>query len=268
MLVAAVTLLAGCATRHVAHTATTEERAASFAAFAALRVSGQPLEDFLVQRSAVLVGGAQIAFDVSAAGPKAVSYRVVGPHHFGISTATAVDRRGYFLTTAHSITAGPLYLVYSTGEGLRVAEPRVVWRGDPDAGPDLALLCIDRPVERVFEWADGFRANDGVVEVGPNFETPLSFAIDCFGGRAVQTVRRAFRDGEVNGSILLHTAPGHPGDSGGPLATKDGRLLAIAVGGLNRFNPWRMSFENLHRAHRPDLGWLRRTIERDFAGAR
>jgi S1-C subfamily serine protease len=242
-VLAASLATAGC----VNHISTTAERAASFSPYAQREIGTANVRDFLLSRSALLVVGDPAA--------PAIGY------------ATAIDRRGYFLTAAHCVADDVAHVTVSRVGDERHLEPvQVIWRGDLDRHqPDVAILYDPNPLEASFEWASRINPDDVVFSVGPNYERdhggPL--AVACFAGRVVGSAEPA----ELMPAVrrIVHTAPLHPGDSGGPLVTSDGRLLGINVESEARLKLPDLSVTLRGRAYRPDLGWLRRLIDDDYA---
>lgn len=141
---------------------------------------------------------------------------------------------------------------------------RVVWSGNARReGDDLAVLAIDRPVAAHFAWSDGIPAGEPVVGAGPDYDHTAPLGLGLFSGTTLNAAPSA--PGAAAGRAVFHTGPVHLGDSGGPLATAGGRLIAINVGDIHELNVFRLSYRKASRAHRPDLDWLRRVIEQDFA---
>jgi hypothetical protein len=67
---------------------------------------------------------------------------------------------------------------------------------------------------------------------------------------------------------IRHNAPLREGDSGGPLADVDGRLIGINVKAGRIFSPLHLLGRKVGVAERPDLAWLRQLIERHAAPAK
>ncbi|MGH7997485.1 MAG: S1 family peptidase [Opitutaceae bacterium] len=261
-------LPSGCA--HFAPTAA--ERSATFGEFANARVGSEKLEDYIKRRVGFVSAGLVLTRIAEMPGG---SLRFQGyslEKTFNIGTATAIDRRGYFLTASHVVTKGPVYVGWLEpavhGEPvLRDCPARVVWRGDVRRGePDIALLCVDCPLPAAFTWAAGLRRGERVISAGLDYgdekrpESDLSVTI--LGG----VIKRAPDRGPPPGGriTILHTTPVHEGDSGGPLADLNGRLIAVNDGYAYVF-PYLPLFHTYRAySHRPNLGWLRGRIDRDL----
>ncbi len=258
-LVLGLLLLGGC----IHEPSTTRERAASFAAFAGQRVGAERLQDFVIQRTALLIGGLDPSA-VSALPVESVASALKEVHgRYAIGSAAAIDARGYFLTAAHCLDWQPLHVLYAHNGGVAVSAARVVWHGDASVeGGDLAVLAIDQALDRHFSWAEQITAGEPVIGVGPNYDYSGHFGIGCFSGVALKF--EAHTAGIPSGSTVFHSAPMHLGDSGGPLTTTDGRLVAINVGDIHELNLLRFAYRRASRAHRPDLEWLRALVEADF----
>ncbi|MDO8545401.1 MAG: serine protease [Opitutaceae bacterium] len=258
----ALALLGGCVS-----SPSSAERAASFQPFASRRVGAEPLQDFLTQRTAVLIGGMP-ADAVSTVCTESVASALKAVHgRYAVGSATAIDARGYFLTAAHCLEWQPLHVVRADGARIRLSMARVVWRGDPSAeGGDLAVLAIDESLRGHFSWADPVEAGEPVVGVGPNYDAAADFGLGCFSGRTLKLEKHA--EVEPRGTTVFHSGPMHLGDSGGPLATTGGQLIAVNVGDIHELNLLRLSHEKASRAHRPNLEWLRQLVERDVSSAR
>ena len=205
----------------------------------------------------VLTGhGLRVTSDPSRAAPTAA-------RHYGLvrspgatldrGCATAVDARGYYLTAAHVVGTDPLWVIVGGGES--PARPaRVVYRGDADF--DVAVLSVGRPIDGAFRWAAAGEPGVGsaVVEVGPTDLTDAGrIGMQVFAGRVEATAREAGVDGRYE--LVDTSLPARPGDSGGPVLTPAGSLVAIMVRG----HP----FSTTTTALRPDPAWLRDVIDGD-----
>ena len=251
--------VAGCS-----HAITPQERAASFAAHTAAQIDGQPGRDYLLARIAILVGGAQVrSLEGTDDAPEKIELGVQERTRLGFGSATVIDARGYLLTAAHCVTTEPVYLFFSehrtTGKFERA---RVVWRGDPDKREtDVAILRIPHRLDAVLGWASDFKTGDAVLTAGLDYDEASNFEPGCVAGTVTKIDRRARAVPAFE--FVYHETPLHGGDSGGPLTTTDGKLIGINTGaGSLRIGPFRWL---VARAERPDVAWLRRVIEDDYA---
>jgi S1-C subfamily serine protease len=236
-------------------------RDASFSPYADAKVGQVSMREFLRARSAVVFEGDQLSF-----GTNSQMFRIKGTI-FGIGSAAAIDRRGYFLTAAHCVEKGT-FLIVSKDKGQVQARPaRVVWRGDESKKqPDLALLQVPFPLQDVFQWTPAFTNGERIVAAGINVLSNAVITNQCMAGKILRL--------DTGSATVLphyicisHDAPLHSGDSGGPLVSTDGRLVGInsdAVIGRPRWLSF--SVETLSSdAERPDLEWLGQLIEQDAA---
>jgi S1-C subfamily serine protease len=248
-------LCAGCV-----HDSTTAQRDNSFLPYAGAKVGDAGLREFLIARSGVLVVGKQLVVADSGAGNRSPS---IHGQISGVGTAAAIDRRGYFLTAAHCVKNGPVWLLFPGNGGVEARLVRVVWRGDRSKNqPDLAVLAVSPPLQDVFEWTPACTNGDSVVAVGISPVSARLIKTQCMAGKVLSVA--AEENAVSRHTTISHSAPLRRGDSGGPLATADGRLIGINVSfeaGLQ----WKsLSLEPLSgEAQRPDIKWLRQTIEHD-----
>ena len=249
-------LSGGCA-----HYNTPAIRDASFLPYASAKVGQVSLREFLRARSAVVFESDQLSFGTNS-------------RHFwlrgtvlGMGSATAIDRRGYFLTAAHCVQKGPFLLLFFDKGQPQVRPARVVWRGDDSQKqPDLALLQVPFPLQDVFGWTPTFTNGERIVAAGVNVLPDHVMKSQCMAGKILrldtgsETVLPHY-------ICISHDAPLGPGDSGGPLVSTDGRLVGInsdVVIGRPRWLSF--SVETLSSdAERPDLEWLSQLIQQDAA---
>jgi len=239
LLALASALCGGCA-----HRVTTEERRASFAAYTDRRIGSETLAAYVLRRTALLVNP-------------------VG----GVACATAIDGRGYLLTAAHCVGEEPVRLIVFRGRPHAVVETaRVVWKGDLSKGePDLAVLHVPRGLGWTFSWAETVRAGEPIVVCGPDYDPGIArrYILDAIAGK-ITTPPEPPDSGTMVGRFL-HDAPVHPGDSGGPVATLDGRLAGINFATARRVLLPALGWRVGTYAHRPDLEWLEQIIAADVA---
>lgn len=254
-------LLAGCRSSDVR---TDAERTRSVQGVLATRIAGRPLDVYLKQRTAVLISGSLLVSTAWSNGQQlTVGFQgsrdavLDGPAH-----AVAIAADGYFLTAAHCLHPGHLnYLAYWDGSRAKIAPARTVFH-DQERTPDrdVAILHVDAELPCIFEWctADVLAAGTAVVAVGHSdlsfvSDSTLRLSQECFAGRmaAVRTLPTDFL--EVRSQI-----PARRGDSGGPLATVDGTLIAVHSQGHS--GPF-SSFTSI--ALRPDPAWVERILQTD-----
>ena len=185
----------------------------------------------------------------------------------GGGTATPITQDGYFLTNAHVVDEedAVFYLWGHTDKGMSLSKARVVWKGDHGHNdlPDLALLHADvRPKGHFpFERGELPPVGDRIITGGYGGLTP-----DQSGGKMlIHGIWRKW-DNDARWRAFVHDAALHPGDSGGPVTSRDGELVGInsqLFGGLR----WpRGRLENYRaRALQPDPEWLSRLIAADRA---
>ena len=241
-----VAFLAGCAHRRLP---TTAERNLSFAPYENTQIDSLPARSYVARRTAMLFAGANVTTGDPAA-PETLHLRLSGRGRYSSSTATAIDRRGYFLTTGHSVERSPLFVIYFDGGGMSLAPARVVWRGHYEQHqPDLAVLHIDRPLPEAFTWTNRYQAGNRLLAAGPEYDRPEIRNLVCFAGELLRVVEHP--DNNPPRTSIFHSAPVHPGDSGGPLTTTDGRLVAINIGNETKSEFSVLSSRTASRAHRP-----------------
>jgi S1-C subfamily serine protease len=243
------------------HPVTTPDRRASFAPHAAREVSGVPLRDFLLERTAILVGGPGVTLRPGVQRPRLQLAGEAGGEPW-IGSAVVIDPRGYLLTAGHCITGATTHLVWNSRDtALRVERARVVWRGDDRQGdPDLAILRVAHAPAAAFAWTGEVQPGEAVVAVGVDYEPSREIEADCVAGAITRIQERVTARASAH---IFHDAPLHAGDSGGPLTTPDGRLIGINTG-AGSLQVWPFSWR-VARAERPDLTWLQRVIDDDFA---
>jgi len=249
---------AGCV-----HYSTPAERNASFSAYKDVKVAEESLRAYLITRSGILLEAENL--NTTSRGTYSVRFPTKNALSYG--TAAAIDKRGYFLTAAHCVEKGQVWLAFLRDGKLRVDHARIVWRGDfKKRDPDLAILCVSHPIDQTFQWAAGFTNGSPVVGVGLRVEDhPRNLQPQCMAGRVLK-VSGALGKDSLYYSVVSHSSPLRHGDSGGPLTLTDGRLLGINVIASPGFQWNHLSFAiEYGEAHRPDLVWLRKVIETDAA---
>jgi S1-C subfamily serine protease len=237
---------------------TLAEQDASFRPFAATRVGDVDLERFLRQRTGPLFCGADVRPVTATAGEVVVQL----DFDYG-GSAVVLSADGYLLTAAHCIHERPGIGIVAA-EGFRVLPARVVWKGAYPAVEDLdlALIHVDATLRHAFAWA-------GEPEIAP--DTPLVAAgylyakgegdlhLTVAGGKALAAPRDSVIAGdEPRVAVIEHSVPVTRGDSGGALATLEGRLVGINVCVATSPDGARTNI-----ALRPDPAWIAARIEQD-----
>jgi S1-C subfamily serine protease len=203
------------------HRPTSLERRASGQAWFSREVEQQALLDYVRQRTAVLI-----------------------TPWGGIGCASAIDARGYFLTSAHGLADGSEVLLVRFPGGPEVEPERaqVVWLGGVErGGPDLALLRVKRSLSAVFAWSPAPAVGATVFVMGsqPHADPGPPATLLPLSGRLSRVSVEIFQEG---GWRIEHDAPLRPGDSGGPVVDSAGRLAAV-------------SYATARRVILPGVGW-------------
>ena len=254
-------LIAGCN-----HVSTTAEREQSFRPYDALKIDGEPSRDFLGARYGALIGGVshmEISRD-SAGRATSINFDYSKSDGLGFGSAAAIDRRGYFLTAAHCVPKGSVYVAYGRDKTRpRIAKARVVWSGRAmQMGEDLAVLKVPYRLDAALEWSDDVRPEEAILTAGLNYPPhQLDFDFGFAAGKISKVVPHAAST--PTSKIVYHSSPTHGGDSGGPAIDAHGRLIGIVTqGGMLKFGPFSAA---LSIAERPDPAWLRALVDDDFA---
>ena len=201
-------------------------------------MDGVPIADFLTARTV------KMAIEPKPSG-------VDGVYQAGGATAAPISADGYMLTAAHVLGETPIFVQLP---GSNVAHDlRVVWNGFDEVDEfDLALIHVTTHSTKWFEFAPDAALGDGLRVVSAGVSVPkLVFASG--------SLTEAFTPGDGIASIVRHSTPLRNGDSGGPLITLDGKLVAINYGSLNL----PLGGQLVSKAMRPNLAWLNEIIERD-----
>jgi len=245
-------LILGCG-----HLATPQEKEASFQAFADVKVGRVPIRDYLEERSAILVAGAEPS-DVEIHNDEVgVRLKPVSPDgKVDFASASALTDDGYFLTAGHCVHRVPVFLIVPTNEGPRTFLCRIVWQPPKDFEYcDFSIVKINPGESELatFDLASDAEVNEGdpVVTTGANGEAA---------GHLLHTLTNNAdpAHGLPLFYALVHDAPLNRGDSGGPLTTLNGKLIGIQVLVRGFYIGPSQAI-----ALRPDPHWLMDTIEAD-----
>lgn len=153
--------------------------------------------------------------------------RVIGSGFF-------IDKRGYLLTNYHVIQSevDPEYEGYSRlyikrPEDGEARIPARVVGYDPVF--DIALLKVEIEPEYVFSLSDyrSFEPGESILALG----SPGGLESTLTGGIISAIDRRFLQMGEA----MQVDVPVNPGNSGGPLLTKDGKLVGVVFAGIEQF---------------------------------
>ena len=164
---------------------------------------------------------------VDTIGPAVVSVhagqRVQGPggELQGSGSGVAITPDGYILTNSH-VVEGATRLVVALTRGHSVEASRV----GQDPATDLALIHVHGVDMTHAELAGEttLRVGQLVIAMG----NPLGFHASVSTG-VISALGRALRsqEGRLIESVIQHTAPLNPGNSGGPLLNSHGKIVGI-----------------------------------------
>ena len=220
-------------------------------------------------------------------GPRTLSFSTRWKAKAGESygAAAAVANDGYFLTADHVVDEPPMDLIAlavdENGDPqVRRAPVRVVWEsGDSSGEFDIAVIHADVGPLEAFEMRDGTAAAEDPIVTGG---WPLQHLKRDSGssliaaGRILSVAERGPKGNLPAFMIVQHDAPILPGDSGGPVLDRMGRLIGVNCKVTFDISLWDGLFALLGRdtaqieaedlagkAIMPDPDWLREVVERD-----
>jgi S1-C subfamily serine protease len=265
IVLALAALLTACAP----HSGTEAQRMASFKRYESAKIGDQSAWDYLLTRTAWVTAGKNLEARL-APGTKGTHFNVrlrMNSKSLRFGSATAIDRRGYFLTAAHNLD-GPVCYVAFYKRGIRLLPADVVWRGNENRGePDVAIIRVPETLAWVFPWASIPGRGTGTLSAGLDIGPKLHFQISGIGGSLTRAAQR-HRRGSIPWTIVMHDTPLHHGDSGGPLITQEGGLLGINTEAYAVDVFSLPKIRQSSAAHRPDPNLIRRLIEEDVASRR
>ncbi len=164
---------------------------------------------------------------VDTVGPAVVSIAVGKPtpteggEQVGAGSGVVIAPDGYILTNQHVVHgAKRLTVLFTSGQQ---AEATLVGE---DPATDLAVIRAHGsglPYASLGD-SDALRAGQLVIAIGNplGFQSTVSTGVVSALGRALRS-----RQGRLIESIIQHTAPLNPGNSGGPLVDSRGRVVGI-----------------------------------------
>jgi S1-C subfamily serine protease len=179
--------------------------------------------DGLAEDDALDPYSARVAAVVERVGPAVAHIAARGPdgRPRGIGSGVVFTPDGYLLTN-HHVVAGAAGLAASLPDGRSFAAMPV--GGDP--ATDLAVLHLGASGLAYAEFGSSARLRVGqlVVAIG----NPLGFQATVTAG-IVSALGRSLRapSGRLIDSVIQTDAPLNPGNSGGPLADGNGRVVGI-----------------------------------------
>lgn len=164
---------------------------------------------------------------VDAVGPAVVSISTgarsknAGPEAGGAGSGVIIAPDGYVLTNDH-VVHGAKHLAVSLTNG--TTHDAAIVGTDPAS--DLAVIRADSanlPFATLGESAS-LRVGQLVIAIGNpfGFQSTVSTGVVSALGRALRS-----REGRLIESIIQHTAPLNPGNSGGPLVDSRGRIVGL-----------------------------------------
>ncbi|MGH7131891.1 MAG: S1 family peptidase [Phycisphaerales bacterium] len=252
---AAILMLAGCASAYRAALDNLEAtKPASLSGWTTAEIDGQNAEDWLWDRSAIIVGGAEDFTAVFNPDRTRMQRTSLGDEKADAGSAVAVTPDGYFLTAAHCVEKAPLWIVLRTEDNQPQRYPaRVVWVGDESSGgPDLALIHIDASTPKYLEIHDDPFVPKQVLCCGSGIGS-----LRWCAGRGVSVGGGIYRG--VPCTVTVHTSPVSLGDSGGPAVDAAGVFI-----GVNIEVEVQLDGTDAHAtAIRPGSQWLRDRIAED-----
>ncbi|MGH7054652.1 MAG: S1C family serine protease, partial [Stellaceae bacterium] len=166
---------------------------------------------------------ARVAAAVERVGPAVAHIAAQGPdgRPRGIGSGVVFTPDGYLLTN-HHVVAGAKTLAVSMPDGRRFEAKPV----GGDAATDLAVLNLGASGLPYAEFGSSARLRVGqlVIAIG----NPLGFQATVTAG-IVSALGRSLRapSGRLIDSVIQTDAPLNPGNSGGPLADGNGRVVGI-----------------------------------------
>jgi S1-C subfamily serine protease len=164
---------------------------------------------------------------VDAVGPAVVSISVRGEQHgaepeqTGAGSGVVIAPDGYILTNDHVVHHAKRFNVTLT-DGTSIGASVI----GKDPATDLAVIRADASGLQSASLGDSslLRVGQLVIAIGNpfGFQSTVSTGVVSALGRSLRS-----REGRLIESIIQHTAPLNPGNSGGPLVDSRGRVMGI-----------------------------------------
>jgi S1-C subfamily serine protease len=185
----------------------------------------------------------------------------------GFACAAPLSDDGYMLTVRHAVTE-PMMALRTREHRPELKPVRVVWAGQASAC-DVAVLKVEWSGGETCAWA----GHESAAPEAGVFSAGAWLAEDD----AHQWFQHDRAAGAVSDAPIAHPASGdepayalfdallpvHPGDSGGPVVTRDGKLLGVTTAHL--LDPRTGESTGRSRVIRPDTAFLDALIARDRA---
>ena len=222
---------------------------------------------------------------VTPEGSFRLNYRIDKDHasKATIGSAVPITEDGYFLTARHCVdddsdTLATLAFQDDTVRMVKV-KFRVVWSTDEEEEMDLALIHAEvRPFEP-FKFADQNSLNKGKVVGAAGWSALTIGDSNPLAGLSVGELLsvKGFKSQEIEGKWrrVRHTAPLHPGDSGGPIIDEQGKLVGgnaeVRIAFTEQVRTFFSKKENPYASKRaytsigacPDTAWIQSAIRVD-----
>lgn len=144
----------------------------------------------------------------------------------GLGSGFIIDSSGLAVTNHHVVGGAALLKVWVGGDQSKVYNARIVAISECS---DLALIDIEGDGYTYLEWFDG------AIDVGMDIYVAGFPLGDPEYTLTRGVISKAHADGETNWasveSVLEYDATTNPGNSGGPVITKDGKVVAVHYAG-------------------------------------
>ncbi len=149
----------------------------------------------------------------------------------GSGSGFVIDPQGLVVTNAHVVNGGALYRVYFDG----MEQPRSAEVAGIAECSDLALLKLEDGTYPALSWRSRNVARGSAVYAAGYPQSALTSIVTAGVVRA--SAESGFEDWASVETVIRHTADVDPGNSGGPLLDRDGRVVGV-VYAEGRDNPF------------------------------